>query len=286
MRSSARARSIFAITGSRARPRAPPRERPNIVRGLDERLADRVDALLEREGETRPIALGERADPEIDVGDVDPFVGQQRVADRDLARDGIVADGLDHQLNQAVVEEDRIAGLHHLRQPAKVGRCPGRIPGEVADREREPVAALELDRLLGKPPDAQLRAGRSARIATRRRAACAALRMSAIVAACSSRSPWAKLRRATFMPASIIAESVSRPRDAGPMVQTMPVLVARWSMPVTPRNGAPQRPRAPRNRAIRGCQISSATSSNAQAMNGIAALQIWAMVCRAAPSRA
>ena len=72
--------------------------------------------------------------------------------------------------------------------------------------------------------------GRSARIARRRPVASAAARRSAMIVACSSNVPWAKLSRATFIPASIIAAIVARAREAGPMVHTILVLTSRWLM--------------------------------------------------------
>jgi hypothetical protein len=48
-----------------------------------------------------------------------------------------------------------------------------------------------------------------------------AARTRATVSRCSASVPWAKLMRATFMPASISPRRVSGERLAGPIVQTM-----------------------------------------------------------------
>jgi hypothetical protein len=48
------------------------------------------------------------------------------------------------------------------------------------------------------------------------------------------KSPWAKLIRATSMPAAIIRPSTSRDCEAGPMVQTILVLTASLSTMACP----------------------------------------------------
>ena len=63
--------------------------------------------------------------------------------------------------------------------------------------------------------------GRSPRIATSRPARSAAARIRPAVSACWSGVPWAKLRRATSIPASTIAVSTSTSWEAGPMVATI-----------------------------------------------------------------
>ena len=57
--------------------------------------------------------------------------------------------------------------------------------------------------------------------------------MALITCRCHSKSPWEKLRRATFMPASIIFASIPGDSDAGPIVQTIFVFCRGSSFIVT-----------------------------------------------------
>ena len=68
--------------------------------------------------------------------------------------------------------------------------------------------------------------GRSAMMATGRPAARAAARMFSMARWWPARSPWEKLRRATFMPARIICSMIAGDSDAGPIVHTILVLLA------------------------------------------------------------
>jgi hypothetical protein len=68
--------------------------------------------------------------------------------------------------------------------------------------------------------------GRSAMIATGRLTRSAAWRMRRITSPCTRKSPWEKLSRAIFIPASSIFSSISGESEAGPMVQTSLVLQA------------------------------------------------------------
>src|SRR4051794_17260200 len=66
--------------------------------------------------------------------------------------------------------------------------------------------------------------GRSCRIATGLPTRPAASRTHCAVSSCCSCEPWLKFSRATSIPASTIRTSVSRSREAGPMVATIFVL--------------------------------------------------------------
>ena len=59
--------------------------RLDVRRALDERLAHRVDARLEREGQALAVARREGADAQLDVGQVEPLARAQLAADPDLA---------------------------------------------------------------------------------------------------------------------------------------------------------------------------------------------------------
>src|SRR5208283_6080239 len=68
--------------------------------------------------------------------------------------------------------------------------------------------------------------GRSAIMARRRLVARAAARRSSITSLWPEKSPWEKLSRATFIPASNSFSMTSRECDAGPMVHALLVLLS------------------------------------------------------------
>jgi hypothetical protein len=78
-------------------------------------------------------------------------------------------------------------------------------------------------------------------IATRRPTACAAARIRVMVSAWPEKSPWEKLRRATFIPARIICCNTAGESEAGPMVATILVLFRGNGMGFSSRNGATTR---------------------------------------------
>jgi hypothetical protein len=68
--------------------------------------------------------------------------------------------------------------------------------------------------------------GRSAIMASRSPVFRATWRRLAMTFRWVSKEPWEKFKRATFMPARIICSMVSTDSDAGPMVQTILVLLS------------------------------------------------------------
>jgi hypothetical protein len=68
--------------------------------------------------------------------------------------------------------------------------------------------------------------GKSAMMATRLLVAFDAVRTFWMVSPWLAKSPWEKLSRTIFMPARIIFSKTSRESEAGPMVQTILVLLA------------------------------------------------------------
>jgi hypothetical protein len=70
-------------------------------------------------------------------------------------------------------------------------------------------------------------------MATRLLVAFDAVRIFWMVSAWLAKSPWEKLSRTTFMPARIIFSKTSGEFEAGPMVQTILVLLAGKGMDVS-----------------------------------------------------
>ena len=75
--------------------------------------------------------VGERADAEVDARQVEPLARAQLAADRDPAVHVVARDALDDQLHQAVVEEEPVARLHHLRQRLEAHRDALRVADDV-----------------------------------------------------------------------------------------------------------------------------------------------------------
>ena len=126
---------------------------------LDERLAHRVHPVLECELETRAVAVGERADAEVDPRQVESLPRSQLAADGDAAMNLASVNAVDRQLHQTVVEEQAIPGLHHRRKALEAHRHPPRIADHLLGGEREPIARHQLDRLRLDHADPHLRPG-------------------------------------------------------------------------------------------------------------------------------
>ncbi len=91
---------------------------------------------------------------------------------------------------------------------------------------------------LSSMPTRSFGPGRSPMMATRRPEAADAARTLAIVWRWNSKSPCAKLMRATFMPCPISPSSTSADCDAGPMVQTILVFFSAMRGDVTVRRSS------------------------------------------------
>ncbi len=80
--------------------------------------------------------------------------------------------------------------------------------------------------------------GRSSRIVTGKPVSSEAVRMLRMFSLCPSNVPWARLSRATFIPAWIIRTSTSHDLEAGPMVETIFVLWSGRLIRLPPEPGA------------------------------------------------
>ena len=103
-------------------------DRPDVGPRLDERLADDVHAVLEGEGQALPVAVGEGGDAEVDPGQVEALAGAQLTTHLHLAADLRTAHLLDQDFDEAVVEEETIAGLHRLGRRAKLTEARVTLP--------------------------------------------------------------------------------------------------------------------------------------------------------------
>ena len=111
-----------------------------------------------------------------------------------------------------------------------------RPPSLVPHNERDFVPWLELGDPVAQRADAQLRARQVLQDRHRPPGAVGRVAHALAVSACSSALPCAKFSRATSIPASIIATSISGSREAGPMVATILVRrMARFTVAVLPQ---------------------------------------------------
>ena len=194
-------------------------DRLEVLAAADERERDEVHPHLDPGVDQLEVLAGDGRQRDGDVRQVDPLARGQRAAHLDAAR-----------------------GPPRPRRRARAGgsrRRPGRRPGPARRARRSPARR----RAAGRSPasssspgtsvtslaDRELHhvARRSARAAAsargrpgarrpRGRRRSAADRISSTVSACCSGVPWAKLSRATSIPASTIRRSTSGSRDAGP----------------------------------------------------------------------
>ena len=131
----------------------------NVRRIFDERLAHRVHTVFESELHAVVVVFGEGADAEVDARKVEPLARAQFTAHDDTAADITALDLLHIDLDQTVVQIERVAGFHHLGKAGKGDRDPVRIADHVVSREGEKVARFQLYRFGVELPDAHLRTG-------------------------------------------------------------------------------------------------------------------------------
>src|SRR5207248_5063163 len=77
----------------------------NIRCALDERLANRIHSRVQRELETFTVASRERADPELDPGQIQSFTRSQLTANCDHALNIVLRHTLNYQLDQTIIEK-------------------------------------------------------------------------------------------------------------------------------------------------------------------------------------
>ena len=88
----------------------------DVLCGAHEGSCDEIEALLCAEDDIVAVALAHIRHGQMHAGDVDALLVLDLAAIQHLADDVGVVDGLDLQLDQAVVQHDGAAGLHVLRQ--------------------------------------------------------------------------------------------------------------------------------------------------------------------------
>ena len=79
-----------------------------------ERGEDHVDALLHSEEEVALVLLGDGGQVAVRPGEVAALPRAQVAPVLELADDEVVPDLLGHDRDEAVINEDALAGLHHL----------------------------------------------------------------------------------------------------------------------------------------------------------------------------
>ena len=104
------------------------------------------------------VLAGERRHPHRDAGQIDALVFAQHAAVDHLALRVLSVDGQYVEFNQAVGEQDACAWLQIFRECWKGGGDQGRGPGDIAGRNGQSLASLELHRdTVLEPPGAYLR---------------------------------------------------------------------------------------------------------------------------------
>jgi hypothetical protein len=157
---------------------------------------------------------------------VDALVVGQLATQLDDGVHLFAAHGVHGQHDQAVVEQQHVAGLHIAGQLLVIKAHAVDVAGFGARCvEHKALAGLEHDLALGKLADADLGPCRSAMMATSRPARWAASRTMVARSIWSCALPWLKFRRTTFTPSRTICSSSCGSLEAGPSVAT--ILVAR-----------------------------------------------------------
>lgn len=113
--------------------------------------------MLDGELQHLMVAGRERLDRQFLAGNVDALVRQQQPADVDRARHLAAVDALDRQVQEPVVEEDRIARLHRLRQFGKLHGQALRRAFDVVGGQRDLGALLQGQPAAAERPQTDLR---------------------------------------------------------------------------------------------------------------------------------
>ena len=188
-----------------------------------------VDVLLEPPGEELAVGVGERADRQLGVGQVDALVRLDDAVVERLEHDGGRLDGAHPEGDGAVVDEDELSRPEvgeELREvdrrapsPARCRARPRRRGGRATGR--------------GRSPRRSFGPGRSISTASGEARPAAAARTSAMLRSCSARLPCDRLMRATSMPGLDQAlEHAARRARPGPSVAT--ILVRRRAAALQP----------------------------------------------------
>ncbi len=112
---------------------------PDLVRRAHEGHGHPVRVeLLHPETQVLDVLRREAPDGERGVREVQPLVGGDGAAFEDLADDLAVLDALDAQADEAVVDEQAVAGAHVVGQVLVGGGEPARVPDEVSGGDERP----------------------------------------------------------------------------------------------------------------------------------------------------
>ena len=118
----------------------------DVFAGPDERHCDRVNTGFQREGQIFFVFFCQRGNAHGNPWQVDALVLAERAAVDDVDLDVDAIDLADMQLNQAVGQEDARAGHQIFRQRGEGGADQRRRSRDVAGRDAQLLAALQLDR--------------------------------------------------------------------------------------------------------------------------------------------
>src|SRR4029077_7745420 len=105
-----------------------------------------VDAERETEMEVLDVLRGDRGGGQRHPGRVDPFVLADLAAFDDRRLNLIAVAAVDAQLDDAVGEQQAIAGTRVLGQPGEGGRDPSWLANEITRDDLQRVAGFDLQR--------------------------------------------------------------------------------------------------------------------------------------------
>ena len=131
----------------------------DVRRIFHERLAHRIHTVFESEFHAVVVVFGEGTYAEVDVRKVEPLARTQFTAHDDAAADIGALDLVHLDLDQTIVQIERVAGFHHLGEAGEGDGDPLRIANDVVGREREKVVRFQLYGFDIELPDAHLGTG-------------------------------------------------------------------------------------------------------------------------------
>ena len=119
-------------------------------------MADGIDALFQGEVQDTPIVLGKGTDAEVDSGQIDAFVRAQGSAHQDPTMNLLTLNRFHFELDEAVVEENRVPRINRVGEPRKAHCGVVSIADDVLGLESEHLPALQIYRLLSQTAHAYL----------------------------------------------------------------------------------------------------------------------------------
>jgi hypothetical protein len=109
------------------------------------RLADRIHAVFQGKLKAFVVAGRKHTDAEINARQVEPFARAKFATHQHLAEDVLPRDRFHAELDQAVVQKQAVAALHHFGQRLEGHGGAGLVADDIAGGEGEVIARGKLD---------------------------------------------------------------------------------------------------------------------------------------------